>query len=404
MTADIIKSKASGTVMAPPSKSMAHRYLICAGLSNGTSMISNIALSEDVKATIDCLAALGAKIVIHGDRVTVTGADPRKIETNIKAYCRESGSTLRFFIPIFLLSNNDIALGGSEYLFSRPLNVYKEICDNQNLKFILNNSSVTLKGRLTGGEYVVPGNISSQFISGLLFALPLTDNDSIIKIIPPIESRAYIDMTLKALVKFGIEASWIDDTTIKINGNQQYSPCDITVEGDYSNAAFLDAFNLIGGNVIVHGLDNDSIQGDKVYKEYFERIKNGYTTLDISNCPDLAPILMAMAAVHSGAEFIGTGRLKIKECDRGAVMAHELKKFGVHTELYDNRIIIKKREFRYRNCPIDSHNDHRIVMSFAILLSLTSGSITNCEAVNKSFPDFFEKIRSLGIGVELNND
>lgn len=404
MFANIKQSTAKGTVSAPPSKSMAHRLLICAGLSNDTTKVQNIAFSQDILATIDCLKAIGAKCDIDNDTVTITGVNPTKLNNNIIANCRESGSTLRFFVPILLLSDCNCVLVGSEYLFNRPMSVYREICKKQNLKFNLSNGRLDICGRITAGEYVINGSISSQFISGLLFALPLLEKDSFIKIIPPIESRSYINMTISALKTFGIKIVWKDDNTLFINGNQKYRQTIVTVEGDYSNAAFYEAFNHIGGNVEILGLNNDSLQGDRIYKELFDLLGADCPIIDVSDCPDLAPILITVAALKNGATFKGTKRLEIKESNRGVVMANELAKFGADIKVFDNEIIVKKTKLHSPNEILCGHNDHRIVMSLAVISSLFGGKISDAKAINKSFPDFFDKIKLLGIKVDLDEN
>ncbi len=404
MTVKIEKSKAVGQVFAPPSKSMAHRLLICAGLSKGKSTIHNIAYSQDILATLDCLTEIGAKICRKDGFVEVEGIDISSANKRFSVNCRESGSTLRFFIPLLLLNDSASLLTGSEYLFTRPLSVYNDICLKQGLKFELNRNTLTLGGVLKGGSFDVAGNISSQFISGLLFALPLVKADSIIKLIPPIESRSYINMTISALKAFGVVAEWQDENTLLVKGNQTYKAQNLTVEGDYSNAAFLDAFGCVGGEVEILGLDSESLQGDKIYKDYFKQLKHGRPTLDVSDCPDLAPILITLASILGGAEFVGTKRLEIKESNRGVVMAQELKKFGADIEVFDNNIIVNNCNLHSPNTILDGHNDHRIVMSLSVISSLYGGEIAGYRAVTKSYPDFFDRIRTLGIGVSFNEN
>ena len=224
MNVIIQPGRAKGAICAPPSKSMAHRLLICAGLSHGTSRISGLEFNEDILATIDCLKALGASCAIDGDTVTVTGIDPRKAEPAGILRCRESGSTLRFFIPLALLCGKTVSLTGTEKLLSRPLGIYAQLCSERNFVFEQTPSMVQVKGNLTGGTYRLPGDISSQFITGLLFALPLTQEDSRIEITTALESKSYIDLTLQALNAFGVKAWWEDETCIRIPGNQQYAP------------------------------------------------------------------------------------------------------------------------------------------------------------------------------------
>ena len=207
---------------APPSKSMAHRYLICAGLCKGTSVISGIDKSEDVLATIDCLHAIGAKVTWRGSDAVVTGAEHICTDKKHPLACRESGSTQRFFVPLCLVREGEAVLTGKEGLFKRPLDVYKKICAEQSIAFEQSETELYLNGVLRAGDYKVKGNISSQFISGLLFALPLLKEDSKITILPPIESRPYINLTISALKKFGVEAAWLDDKTIVVKGGQSY--------------------------------------------------------------------------------------------------------------------------------------------------------------------------------------
>ena len=399
MKIEIKKGKANGTVQAPPSKSIAHRMLICAGLSAGESVIYNIAPSGDILATIDCLKALGADICYENRTAKIKGTDLNNLNNPGILDCRECGSTLRFFIPICLLTGKKITLKGSEKLFSRPLEVYKKICGENGFLFDLGKNSLTVCGKLESGEYEVAGNISSQFISGLLFALSLAGGESIIKIIPPVESRPYIDMTVSVLEKYGSDIKFTDDKTIHIKGGKKYTPCELSVEGDYSNGAFLDVFNCFGGKVAVEGLSEYSLQGDKVYKKYFRMLKSGFCEVDLSDCPDLGPVCMAAAAGLNGAFFTGTKRLRIKESDRCEAMAEELSKLGVKSEIEENTMKIYGGMLRKPEEVLYGHNDHRIVMALTCLLTITGGRLKGAEAVNKSFPDFFEKLSELGVEV-----
>lgn len=401
MRAVISKSAAKGVVSAPPSKSMAHRMLIGAGLSKGTSVIKGISGSEDVLATIDCLRALGAKCELEGDVVKVTGTDVMNVPENAELKCRESGSTLRFFIPLCLLSGAKVSLTGSGYLFSRPLSVYEEICRKQGIEYNLNGAELSLCGKIQSGDFRVKGNISSQFITGLLYALPLLESDSTITLVPPVESLSYINLTVQALKVFGVEVKWQDERTIYIKGNQQYKALETTVEGDYSNTAFFEALNLLGGDVKVLGLDPESLQGDKVYEKHFPSLLKGTPTINISDCPDLGPVLFAVAAAKYGAVFTGTRRLRLKECDRAEAMAQELSKFGVAVSVKEDSVVVYPHDFHPPAEVVSGHNDHRIVMAMAVLMTLTGGEIEGAEAVRKSMPDFFEKLKSVGAEVTL---
>lgn len=400
----INEGKAKGIVKAPPSKSMAHRLLICAGLSKGTCIVHGIVRSKDVEATMDCLRAVGVKLEEAEGSVRVTGADIKNASAGKILDCGESGSTLRFFVPLCLISGANAVLRGSNRLMERPLGIYKTMCEDRGLLFSQDETSLMVKGPLKSGNFKLAGNISSQFISGLLFALPLLDGDSVVTITPPIESRSYINMTISALALFGVEASWHDEKTIYIKGNQEYKCSEAWVEGDYSNAAFFEALNVFGGDVKIDNLPENSIQGDRVYGKMFDQLKKGTPALDISDCPDLAPILFAVAAAKNGGVFSGTRRLKIKESSRAEVMTEELAKFGVSSSVYDDEVIIYPIEFKKPSGELDGHNDHRIVMAEAILLTLTGGVIDGAEAVTKSFPDFFEKLKSLGIEVKEIED
>ncbi len=400
MIVRISPSSAFGRVNAPPSKSMAHRLLICGALSK-QSVISGVAFSKDIEATLSCLKALGAKIVIEGDTVTIGGIDINKTAASQVLFCNESGSTLRFLIPLCLLFGQPFTLGGSQRLMERSLAVYDEICKSQGITFKQCATSLSLCGKLSAGKYTVRGDISSQFISGLMFALPLLQQDSIIEITGNLESASYLNLTVKALADFGVQITRYDERTFYIKGNQTYKGRELKVEGDYSNAAFFEAFNLIGGNVAVSNLSKISAQGDRVYKKMFSQIRDGAPTLDISDCPDLAPVLMASAALKNGAVFTGTHRLKIKESDRGAAMAEELSKFGCDIKVFENKIVVPKSELYSPKLPLSSHNDHRIAMALSVVASVYGGEIYGAEAVSKSFPDYFERLNSLGIKTEV---
>ena len=401
MRVAILPGKAKGSVAAPASKSMAHRLLICAGLSRGTSRISGVMLCEDVLATIDCLRALGASCAVDGDTVTVTGAALSEAAPVQPLCCRESGSTLRFFIPVALLCGRQVTFTGTEKLLSRPLDVYRQLCAEKGFSFSHTGRVLQVQGRLKGGTFRVPGNISSQFITGLLFALPLTDGDSCIRITTPLESRSYVDLTIQALQAFGIRLWWQDEQTIHIPGGQRYQAADMTVEGDYSGAAFYAAMNALGSDIEITGLSPDSLQGDRVCREYFRRIREGNAAADVTDCPDLAPVLMAFAAMSGGARLTGTRRLRFKESDRGTVMAEELEKVGVRAAVDENEIRIGGEHPHAPAEILQGHNDHRIVMALAVLCTRTGGVIEGAEAVRKSFPGFWDAMKALGAGVTV---
>lgn len=397
MIAHFEKSVLSGNIKAPPSKSVAHRYLISAFLLGGECCVENISLSEDIKATVNCLKSLGADIAVHDGTAVVRKGGLK----NSVLDCNESGSTLRFLIPIALTMNKEFVFKGSKKLFERPLGIYEDICRENGFLFEKSEGRLKIKGRLKSGEYEIRGDISSQFITGLIFALSVTEGDSVIKIIPPFESKSYVIVTLECLKKFGVDIE-LDGLNVRIKGGQKYTARSITVEGDYSNAAYIDAFNESGSNVKITGL-SDSVQGDRVYKEYFKKLDK-FCTLDITDCPDLGPILFTVAALKQGAVFTGTRRLVIKESDRCGAMSEELAKFGICTEISDNEFTVKKSEIKPPPEILSSHNDHRILMALSVLLCLTGGGISGAEAVNKSFPEYFDKIKSLGARVKMEKE
>ena len=395
MTVTIYPSKPTGAVAAPPSKSMAHRMLICAGQTVGKTTVRGVAPSEDILATMDCLRALGVTCEMRGGDAALTGYTLHCGDAGAVLPCRESGSTLRFFLPLCLFGP-PITLTGSPRLLARPLDVYADLCKKQGIRFEKGETSLLVQGTLKPGEFRLPGDVSSQFVSGLLFALPGLPGDSVIRLRPPVESRSYIDMTMDALLAFGVETRWLDRETIAVPGRQCCAyRADVTVEGDWSNAA-----PFLALDVPVTGLRSDSLQGDRVCVDYLEALRRGPATLDISNCPDLGPVLFAFAAAHHGGSFTGTRRLRMKESDRGAAMAEELEKFGAAVAVEENRITVSGG-VRPPTETLDGHNDHRIVMALSVLCTLTGGTIAGAEAVRKSFPDYFERLKDLRIEMEI---
>ncbi len=398
MRVEILPSTARGTVKVPPSKSMAHRALIAAALGEGESLLSPVALSKDMEATVNGLTALGAVFTREGDAVRLRGFGARPKNLGV-LNCIESGSTLRFLIPLCLLTGEEYTLEGAPRLMERPLSVYEKLCGEQGFLFEKEGNTLKVRGRLCPGEYTVAGDISSQFITGLLFALSLLGGDSFLHVTGVWESASYIDMTLDAMAAFGVKVRRKEDGFF-IPGGQKYLPREYGVEGDWSNAAFLQALGLFEGGVTVTGVNEDSLQGDRVVRSHFKALVQGTPTLDLSDCPDLAPILFAVAAYYGGARFTGTRRLAIKESDRGAAMARELAKCGVDLILEENAITVPKAKLYPPTQSISGHNDHRIVMAMSVLLTRLGGVIEGAEAVAKSYPNFFEDVQKLGIGVK----
>lgn len=398
---------------------MAHRAIICASLANGTSTITNVAYSKDIIATIEGMRMLGATIDVKEDAVIITGIrDVHHLQSQ-EIYCNESGSTLRFFIPIFSLCNTDITFTGAGRLLERPQKVYEEIFHKQGKTFHQDAQGIHIKQSLQSGEYVLKGDVSSQFISGLLFTLPLLDGDSIIRIEPPFESRSYVDLTLEMLESFHISASFIDAHTIHIPGNQTYVAHDYEIEGDYSQLAFFAVLGAIQEGIQITGVRHDSKQGDRqildILKDFGARvteIEHGYqidcgnlqgADIDLANCPDLGPIATVLAMYANGKTRIyNAGRLRIKESDRIAAMEQELKKFQVDISSSEDEIYITGNSTYTCDQPLHGHNDHRIVMALTIA-STCSKSITqidDAQAIQKSYPAFFQDFTNINGKVE----
>lgn len=398
----IAKSIACGRVAAPPSKSYAHRMLLAAFLNGKRTVVDNIDLSNDILATIGCIRALGGKVNVEMNRAIISD---NKDNTHCNVLpCGESGSTLRFMIPVALALSGCAEFTGTAKLFSRGIGEYEKIFAEQGIEYELGDSYLRVKGRIKSGTFTIDGATSSQYITGLLFALPLLEGDSKIAISPPVQSRPYIDITLDVLRKAGIKAT-LSDNTISIPGGQHFNLPDCKVEGDWSNAAFLEFFNHIGGNVTVEGLNPDSLQGDKIFRQHFNSLESGFCTIDIGNCIDLGPVLFTMAAIKRGAKFVNTARLRIKESDRITDIVSELEKIGSHAIIDSNSVVIEPapqatlKALEGGKTTFCSHNDHRLAMSLTALSSIFGGSIDGCEAVAKSFPRFFDQIKVLNIGV-----
>jgi 3-phosphoshikimate 1-carboxyvinyltransferase len=406
MVIKIEKSRAAGTVEAPPSKSAAHRMLISAALSGKGAEVRGIEYSEDVKATLRCIEAMGVKYKEeNGNLVFCERAGDLEVSERIFD-CGESGSTLRFFIPIALTDGVKTMFKGTQKLLSRPLEVYEEIFKDEGIQYTHTADSVTVEGKLSKREYTVRGDVSSQFVTGLLFALSVLGGGRV-NVTPPLLSRPYIEMTQSALKCFGIntESGEEVDGTLWYSVSGCFEPASVKVEGDWSSAAFLDALGMLGGDVTVGGLDEESLQGDKICTEYFTALDNGHCEIDISNCPDLGPILFTLAALKNGAKFTGTRRLSDKESDRAKVMKTELSKFGAELLVEENSVTVCQRELHAPTEMLCGHNDHRVVMSLSVICSVLGGEIDGCDAVTKSYPRFFDDLKSLGINIsEINGN
>ncbi len=390
--------KLSGTIMVPPSKSQAHRAVIAAALSGGQSFIENLALSEDIRATIGAMAALGGNIALQGDTMAISGGHPQAEEGTL-IDCSESGSTLRFLIPLAWCTGKTITFTGRGRLMSRPLTPYFDLCEQDGIGYQQTESAITFCGKLKGGIYRLPGNVSSQFITGLLFALPLLEKDSIIELTTKAESVGYIDMTLDVLKRFGIFVENRGYQSFHIPGGQSYRPCNMTVEGDYSQAAFYLCANAMGSQVEVLGLNPHSVQGDReilsIIKDFGKPLHG--ITIDVSQVPDLVPVLAVLATQAEGTtKIINAARLRIKESDRLATVTDMLTRFGADIKETEDALMIQGKT-KLTGCTIDSHNDHRIAMAAAIAATVAEGSVTICssQCVAKSYGNFWQDYFSL---------
>lgn len=399
MKVKILPSKTSGEVSAPPSKSFAHRYLIGSVLSRGKCVIKNIADSYDISATLSCIEQLGGSVTKDGNIVTVIPTNEKQIE-NAVFDCKESGSTLRFFIPVVLATGaKNCTFLGSERLLARGIKEYEKLFENSDVKIKSDEKSIEVNGTLSAGNYEISGEVSSQYTTGMLFALSVLDGKSTLKITGNAESRAYVDMTIKVLKDFGADITETEKNFFEINGKGRLSPGEFTVEGDWSNAAFLIALSRLVGTISVSGLNENSVQGDRFCTAAFDALDGENAEIDLKDCPDLAPILFSYAAYKNGGKFINTRRLRVKESDRANVMAEELKKFGANVKVYENSVEIEKTQLKPPIVPLCGHNDHRIVMALSVLAAVFGAEIDGAEAVNKSYPDFFRVIKKAGVNV-----
>lgn len=399
MKVKILPSKTSGEVSAPPSKSFAHRYLIGSVLSRGKCVINNIADSDDISATLSCIEQLGGSVTKDGNIVTVIPTAKSQIE-NAVFDCKESGSTLRFFIPVVLATGaKNCTFSGSERLLARGIKEYEKLFENSDVIIKSDEKSIEVNGKLTAGNYEISGEVSSQYTTGMLFALSRLSGKSTLKITGNAESRAYVDMTIKVLKDFGADITETEKNFFEINGKGRLSPGEFTVEGDWSNAAFLIALSRLVGTISVSGLNENSVQGDRFCTAAFDALDGENAEIDLKDCPDLAPILFSYAAYKNGGKFINTRRLRVKESDRANVMAEELKKFGANVKVYENSVEIEKTQLKPPIVPLCGHNDHRIVMALSVLAAVFGAEIDGAEAVNKSYPDFFRVIKKAGVNV-----
>ena len=408
MNITITPAKLAGTIVPPPSKSQAHRALIAAALAHGESVISNVALSQDIEATIRCLEELGARFRREGGGIAVQGMganvmSPLRRMAYPRLDCGESGSTLRFLIPIALAVRGGGVFTGHGRLMERPLTPYFDLFDEKDIFYEYKDGALTVAGMLTPGTYQLPGNVSSQFFTGLLFALPLVDGPSAVIPTTPLESEGYIQMTLQVMAHFGVEfpVSMSLPPQYYPQGNQTYRAADFAVEGDWSQAAFWYAAQALGNPVTVEGMAPDSVQGDRIITDLALQLSGPEAVeLDISGCPDLAPPLAAMAALRAGktTRLTNAARLRMKESDRLASVTAALSALGADVKEGPDFLEIRGKDTLAGGVKVDSFNDHRIAMMAAIAAArcINPVTINGAECVAKSYPNFWEEYKRLG--------
>ena len=397
MKVTITPAKLSGTVCPPSSKSQSHRLIIAAALAEGQSRLHNISLSQDITATLRCMEALGASA--QGETVSGVRSIGGKADPLPRLDCGESGSTLRFLIPVALAVSGGGIFTGHGRLMERPMEPYENLFREKGIFYKATSTEITVKGTLKPGLYRLPGNISSQFITGLLYALPLLEGDSELLLTTPLESAAYVDMTLEALGQFGVTVEPVENGW-HIPGGQRPKARELTAEGDWSQAGFYYAAKGMGNDVTLTGMNPDSRQGDRVIEDYAAKLNApGEVSLDVSQCPDLAPALAAHAALRAGqvTHLVNAARLRMKESDRIDCVASELNKLGAEIETFPDSMTVYGVATLHGG-ETDSHNDHRIAMMLAIAATRAEGEVTihGAESVNKSYPRFWEDYETLG--------
>ncbi len=411
----------SGSVVVPPSKSQTHRAIIAAALAKGKSVINNVVMSEDIQATVSAMEKIGVKIVNNGTHLIVNGVSRVMISDDNFIDCNESGSTLRFVLPIMSLSRDKVVFTGKPGLMKRPMAVYETLFKAHGLSYQQNEKSIIVSGALTPGLYEVPGSVSSQFLSGLMFALPLLKGDSEIRVTDPLESKDYVDMTIDMLHRFGVTVEE-RGTSYQIRGNQTYSPANITIEGDHSQMAFFAVAGILSGDIFCRNIVPISLQPDRRILDVIRAMQGAFEirdagilfkktatvgcVVDVSQCPDIAPIIAVLGAYSQGTTVIENAqRLKLKESNRLQSTYDILRGLGADIEMTESSLIIRGNPL-LEGGAIDPAPDHRIVMSAAIAATrcLKPVHIKHAEAVNKSYPNFFNDFKTVGGEIAVLED
>lgn len=394
----IKNNKLEGTLHIPSSKSYAHRAIICASLARGRSIISNIDYNEDIEATINAMKALGTIIIKNNDCLEIDGTTTF-MKRNVEIDCKESGSTLRFLVPVSLICESQIHFTGQGELGKRPMNVYYDMFEKQGIGYLYRENVLDLyvRGMLQGGIFEIPGDVSSQFISGLLFALPLMDRDSKIIITTPLQSKNYVLMTIEVLKQFGVYVIY-NDNEIIIPGGQFYMPSIYKVEGDYSAASNYIGANLLGNHIQVKGLNKLSLQSDRIIEEIAEKYNDEELSIDGSQCIDIVPLLSLLGSVRRRKTYIrNVNRLKYKESDRLEATIDVLTKLGANIQYIDNDLVIDGVS-KLHGAKVSSYHDHRIAMMIFIASTICEGDIIvdDIDCINKSYPMFVQHFKQLG--------
>ncbi len=390
MDITITHGRLSGTVTAIPSKSQAHRLLICAAFADAPTLLHCPATNEDIEATADCLRSLGAEISYDNGSYHVSPI--AQIPECATLNCRESGSTLRFMLPIVGALGVETTFVMAGRLPQRPLSpLWEEMEQKGCVLSRPTENTILCKGKLVSGDYSIDGSVSSQFITGLLYAMALMHGMCKLKVTGKIESRPYIEMTCNALNVFGVAT---EDYTVG-SCFPFTSPGELYVEGDWSNGAFFLAAKTLGSDLEILGLSANSAQGDKAVADILQTLGT-HTTVDAADIPDLVPILAVAGGANRGITFTNIGRLRLKESDRVASVASMLQQLGAEVQIEQNTMTVSPAQFH--SCTIDAVGDHRIAMAAAIAATVSDGPVTilGAHCVSKSYPAFWEEYRRLG--------
>lgn len=386
-----------GTVTPPSSKSQCHREIICAALAQGESRLENIYFSDDINATLRGVSALGAKYIREADALRITGGTA---DTTPNIDCGASATTLRLLLPVALALYGEAVFKGVASLMSRPIEPYFRLFRERGIEYELNDNCLRVRGRLPAGKYVLPGDVSSQFFSGLLLALPLLEDKSILRAESKIQSRPYVDMTLETMSAHGVDVDLDERGEVFRIMPRRFTPRSGSLESDWSHAALWLAARELGNDISIHGMNENSVQGDRIFMEYLHALRGGGdAALDVSQCPDIVPPLALAASLRSGrCDITHAARLRYKECDRLDAVSCVLNVLGADVVQREDGLIINGVPRLCGGAAVDCRNDHRIAMMAAAAATVCREPviIRGAECVGKSYPDFWRVFRELG--------